>query len=182
MAPELEAVYPADRLEEALADTDFVFDVRPLTRATRSSIGAKQLGRMRGSATYVNVGRAGTVDEEALYRHLSTHPDFRVALDCWWDEDYAAGTLAQRFPWTELPNFIGTPHSAGAVPGADEVTVSNWRLRTSAGSSQARPWYLAAPARLCRSRPRGGLCCRSRRRKSGKSLRFRWALPIRPDG
>ncbi|MGA8663730.1 MAG: NAD(P)-dependent oxidoreductase [Thermoplasmata archaeon] len=143
MAPELEAVYPADRLEEALADADFVFDVRPLTRATRSSIGAKQLGRMRGSATYVNVGRAGTVDEEALYRHLSTHPDFRVALDCWWDEDYAAGTLAQRFPWTELPNFIGTPHSAGAVPGADEyslkLAVENVR-RFFAGQT---PWYLA---------------------------------------
>jgi len=143
MAPELDAVYPAHRLEEALADADVVFDVRPLTRATRASIGADQLARMRLTAIYVNVGRAGTVDEAALFQHLSAHPTFRVALDVWWDEDYQAGTLGQRFPWTHLPNFVGTPHSAGAVPGAEEyslrMAVENVR-RFFAGET---PRYLA---------------------------------------
>jgi len=123
MAPELEAVYPADRLDEALAVADVVFDVRPLTRSTRGSIGADQLGRMRPAAIYVNVGRAATVDESALFQHLSTHPTFRAALDVWWTEDYAAGVLEQKFSWTQLPNFFGTPHSAAAVPGADEYSL-----------------------------------------------------------
>jgi phosphoglycerate dehydrogenase-like enzyme len=125
MGPEVEAVYPAYRLDEALADADLVFDVRPLTRETRGSLGTDQFARMRPDAVYINVGRAGTVDEEALYRHLREHPGFRAALDVWWSEDYVQGTLGQRFPWTELPNFLGSPHSAGAVPGAEEYSLRN---------------------------------------------------------
>lgn len=123
MAPGLAGAFPADRIDEALAEADLVFDVRPLTRATRGSIGAPQFARFRTHAIYVNVGRAGTVDEEALYRHLSSHPSFRAAMDPWWSEDFAAGRLGQRFPWTELPNFVGTPHCASDVPGAEEFTL-----------------------------------------------------------
>jgi phosphoglycerate dehydrogenase-like enzyme len=123
MGPGVEAVYPADRLDEALGEADLVFDVRPLTRSTRGSLGAAQLENMRPDAVYVNVGRAGTVDEAALFHHLETHPGFRAALDVWWSEDFAQGTVDLRFPWTQLPNFLGTPHSAGAVPGADEYSL-----------------------------------------------------------
>jgi phosphoglycerate dehydrogenase-like enzyme len=132
MAPNLEAAYPADRLNDALAEADLVIDVRPLTRSTAGSIGAAQFACMRPEAIYVNVGRAGTVDEGALYEHLATHPTFRAGLDVWWAEDYGAGTVGQRFPWTELPNFLGTPHSAAAVPAAERyglrLAVENLRL------------------------------------------------------
>ncbi|MGP8072990.1 MAG: NAD(P)-dependent oxidoreductase [Thermoplasmata archaeon] len=143
MAPGVDAMYPADRLEEALSEADVVFDVRPLTRATRGSIGADQLARMRPGAIYVNVGRAGTVDEEALYQHVSTHPTFRVALDCWWNEDYVKGTLEQRFPWTRLPNFLGTPHSAGAVPGAEEYSLRTALENVRRFFAGETPRYLA---------------------------------------
>jgi phosphoglycerate dehydrogenase-like enzyme len=113
MAPDCEAMYPAERLDEALGAADLVFDARPLTRATRGSIGPGQLVRMRPTAIYVNVGRAGTVDEEALYRHLVAHPEFRAAMDPWWHENFADGTFERRFPFGELPNFVGMPHSAG---------------------------------------------------------------------
>jgi phosphoglycerate dehydrogenase-like enzyme len=123
MAAELDAAYPADKLEEALAEADLVFDVRPLTRATKGSLGAGQLNRMRPDAVYVNVGRAGTVDEAALFDHLKTHPGFRAAMDVWWSEDYVAGTLETRFPWRDLPNFLGSPHSASSYPGAEEFAL-----------------------------------------------------------
>ncbi len=123
MAAELDAVYPADQMDEALAAADFVFEARPLTRETQGSLGAPQLARMRPDAVFINVGRAGTVDEAALFHHLETHPKFRAALDVWWSEDYVGGTLGLRFPWADLPNFLGTPHSASAYPGAEEYSL-----------------------------------------------------------
>ncbi len=145
MAPGLEAAYPADRLEEALGLADLVFDVRPLTRATRASLGAAQLARMREEAVYINVGRAGTVDEAALYHHLQTHPAFRAALDVWWSEDFARGTFGLKFPWSELPNFLGTPHCASAVPGAEE-----YGLRTAV--ENLRRFFAGEPHRFVADR------------------------------
>jgi phosphoglycerate dehydrogenase-like enzyme len=118
MAPGVSAMVPADRLDEALGQADIVFEARPLTRATRGSLGAAQFARMRTGALFVNVGRAGTVVEEALYRHLKEHPEFRAAIDVWWDEDFGEGHLARRFAWSELPNLTSSPHVSGAVPEA----------------------------------------------------------------
>ena len=112
-------MYPADRLTEVLGRGDFVFEARPLTKRTVGTIGKKELEAMRPEAVFVNVGRAATVDEEALYRHLQGHPSFRAALDVWWNEDYLRGKLLSRFPFTDLPNFVGTPHSAGVAPGTE---------------------------------------------------------------
>lgn len=120
MAPDCVGMYPADRLEEAVALGDLVFDARPLTRQTRGSIGRAALAGMRPTAIYVNVGRAATADEEALYRHLEAHPEFRAAIDPWWDEDFQEGTFRSRFPFWDLPNFVGTPHSAGYGPATTE--------------------------------------------------------------
>jgi phosphoglycerate dehydrogenase-like enzyme len=120
MAPGCVAMYPADRLNEALEGADLVFDARPLTRATRGSIGAKELERMRPEAIYVNIGRAATVDEAALFRHLENHPGFRAGIDPWWHEHFATATFDGPFPFWKLSNFVGTPHSAGLVPGTEE--------------------------------------------------------------
>jgi phosphoglycerate dehydrogenase-like enzyme len=131
MAPGCAGMFPADRLREAVKEGDFVFDTRPLTRSTEGSINEPVLAAMRSDAVFVNVGRAGTVNEEALYRHLAGHPEFRAALDVWWNEDYARGRLENRFPFADLPNFVGTPHCAGFGPGVDtyvlERAVANLR-------------------------------------------------------
>jgi D-3-phosphoglycerate dehydrogenase len=119
MAPGCVGMFPADRLVEAVAEGDFVFDARPLTRRTAGTIDASVLASMKATAVFVNVGRAGTVQEEALYRHLAAHPDFRAALDVWWHEDFAGGRLEHRFPFPSLPNLLGTPHSAGFGPGVE---------------------------------------------------------------
>jgi len=114
-----EEMFPADRLREALSLGDFVFEVRPLTRRTARTIGRAELEAMRPAAIFVNVGRAGTVDEEALFHHLQSHPDFRAGLDVWWNEDYTGGTLLGKFPFMSLPNVVGSPHSAGVAPGEE---------------------------------------------------------------
>jgi phosphoglycerate dehydrogenase-like enzyme len=119
MAPDCEAMFPADRLIDAVKEGDYVFDARPLTRSTQGTIDESVLASMKPTAVFINVGRAGTVREEALYRHLVSHPEFRAALDVWWHEDFARGELENRFPFGELPNFVGTPHCAGFGPGVE---------------------------------------------------------------
>lgn len=119
-APGCEQMFPADRLFEAVAGADLVFDARPLTHRTRGTIDSGILERMRPKAMYVNIGRAGTVDEEAVFRHLERHPEFRVGLDPWWGENPADDRFVSRFPFATLPNFVGTPHTAGLSPGTPE--------------------------------------------------------------
>jgi phosphoglycerate dehydrogenase-like enzyme len=143
MRPGVVAMFPADRLEEALEEADVIFDVRPLTRASRGSLGPVQFGRMRPEAIYVNVGRAGTVQEEALYRHLSDHPNFRAAMDVWWEEGFADGRLPHRFPWTDLPNFTGTPHSAAGAPEAREYALDRALANLARFFRGEAPLYLA---------------------------------------
>jgi phosphoglycerate dehydrogenase-like enzyme len=127
--PELARMHPAPRLLDALASADVVIDCRPLTDSTRGTIDAPALDRMRPTAIYVNIGRAGTVDEAALFDHLSKHSEFRAALDVWWDEDFENGALRSRFPFATLPNFLGSPHVAGvgaqARVRAIEMAVEN---------------------------------------------------------
>jgi len=114
--PGLERTWPADRLAEAVTGVGYVFDARPLTRATRGSLDAPTFAAMREDATFVNVGRGGTVDEDALYRHLEARPRFRAGIDVWWQEDFAGYQLRLRHPFARLPNFVGSPHWAGYAP------------------------------------------------------------------
>ena len=122
-APGVVRMYRAEELRAALREGDFVFEVRPLTARTRGSISTAEFAAMRPAAVFVNVGRAATVDPEALYRHLVDHPEFRAAIDVWWEENYREGRLTSSHPFATLPNFLGTPHSAGFAPGAEARAV-----------------------------------------------------------
>ena len=118
--PLVQKMFPAASLGEAVRGADLIVDCRPLTLTTRGTIDEALLRSMKLKAIYVNVGRAATVDEEALFRHLSTHPEFRAGMDVWWEEDHVRDRIHHRFPFAELPNFLGSPHNAaeGADTGA----------------------------------------------------------------
>lgn len=117
MAPGVERMLPARELRTAIALGDFVFDARPLTRSTRATIGTAELDAMKPGAILILVGRARTVDEEALYRHLVAHPEFRAGIDVWWHEEFETRVVTNRFPFASLPNVVATPHAAGFGPG-----------------------------------------------------------------
>ena len=142
MAAGCEAMFPADQIRSAVAEGDLVFDARPLTRRTAGTVDRSVLDAMRPDAIFVNVGRAATVDEEALYHHLVEHPDFRAALDVWWHEDFAAGRVEQKFPFGSLPNFVGTPHSAGFGPGVERYVLERAVANLSRFFSGAEPRYI----------------------------------------
>ncbi len=123
MAPGVARMYPADRLREALAGAEFVFEARPLTRTTARSIARAELEAMSPTGVFVNVGRAGTVDEAELFAHLQSHPEFRAALDVWWGERFDDARLEEPFPFAALPNLLGSPHCAAAGPGVESYAL-----------------------------------------------------------
>ena len=104
-------------LEHVLRAADVVVVTLPLTGATRGLIGSRELGWMRPDATLVNVARGSIFDEEALYRRLLKYPGFSAGGDVWWDEPFLDDRRRVGHPFLELPNFLGSPHNSGIVPG-----------------------------------------------------------------
>jgi phosphoglycerate dehydrogenase-like enzyme len=141
--PGAERMFPADQLVAALQASDIVIDCRPLTRTTRGSIGRLELEAMKPTALLVNVGRGATVDEAALFEHLRNHPTFRAGFEAWWTEDFETGTLTTHFPFAELPNFVGTPHSAANGPEDFRYALDRALENLARFFRGERPWYIA---------------------------------------
>ncbi|MBW2443019.1 MAG: hydroxyacid dehydrogenase [Deltaproteobacteria bacterium] len=105
-------------LREVLPQSDVVVVTTPLNRETRDLIGREELGWMKADAILINVGRGAIINQQALYEHLKTHPNFRAGIDTWWSEPADRGRLKLDFPFFELPNITGSTHCADYIPGA----------------------------------------------------------------
>jgi phosphoglycerate dehydrogenase-like enzyme len=83
-------------------------------------IDVRRLGLMKPTGFLINIGRAGIIDEGALYTALKENRIGGAAIDVWWrypttDEPDRRGS---RLPLHELPNVIMTPHCSSATDGA----------------------------------------------------------------
>lgn len=107
--PGAERVLTGDEWHDAVADADVVVSTLPLTPATRGSFTADDVGRLRPDAWFVNVGRGGTVDEEALLDAVAAGRIGGAALDTWLTEPLPADHRA----W-DLENVIVSPHRSGS--------------------------------------------------------------------
>ncbi|MCM3657254.1 D-2-hydroxyacid dehydrogenase [Agromyces mediolanus] len=104
-------LFPIDRLDEVLAQSDFLVVVVPLTEETRGLIGERELGLLPEGAYVVNIARGGIVDEAALLAGLRSGRIAGVALDVFDEEPLGADSL-----WWSEPGALITPHVAGLAP------------------------------------------------------------------
>ncbi|MCB0046874.1 MAG: D-2-hydroxyacid dehydrogenase [Caldilineaceae bacterium] len=107
----VDAMYGQDALLELLPQADFVVLTVPLTHETNYMIGKAELQVMKRSAYIVNVGRGGTIDEEALITALEKGWIAGAGLDVTEVEP-----LRQDSPLWQMDNVIITAHYAGATP------------------------------------------------------------------
>jgi len=104
-----------ESLPRLVPDADVVVDLLPLTPATRKFADADFFSRMKAGAIFVNAGRGGTVDTEALLEAVRSGR-IRAALDVTEPEPLPAD-----HPLWKEPNVLITPHIAG--------TVARWERR-----------------------------------------------------
>ncbi|MGZ4148443.1 MAG: D-2-hydroxyacid dehydrogenase [Actinomycetota bacterium] len=108
----------ADELHAALAEADHVLDALPLTRETRGTFDRAAFASLKPGATFLNVGRGATVDEQALIQALRDGRVGAAALDVFEEEPLPADSPL----WT-LPNVIVSPHVCGDVEGWEREVV-----------------------------------------------------------
>ncbi len=107
-----------ERLDDVLAQADYLAVTLPLSQATRGLIDARRLTLMKPTAYVVNVARAEIFDEAALYDALASGALAGAALDVWYRYPTEPGLLmpATR-PFQALTNVIMTPHVSGWTEG-----------------------------------------------------------------
>jgi len=106
--PEVAELWKADRLDDMLAQADFVAVCAPETPETRSLFNASKFARMKPSAFFINVGRGRVVQLDPLVDALRRKQIAGAALDVFEQEP-----LPSDHPLWAMNNVIITPHSAG---------------------------------------------------------------------
>lgn len=94
-------------LEEVIAQSAYVVMSAPLTPSTHRMMSRERIAAMRPEAVFINVGRGGTVDEEALVDALRNHRIRGAALDV-----FDAEPLPPEHPLWQLDNVLLSPHTA----------------------------------------------------------------------
>jgi len=105
-------------MKKVLQAADVIVVTTPLTRETRNLLGKKELAWMKPDAILINVGRGDVINQQALYAHLKSNPEFRAGIDTWWSEPAGHEEFTLEYPFCKLPNLIGSPHNADHVPGS----------------------------------------------------------------
>jgi phosphoglycerate dehydrogenase-like enzyme len=129
-----DGIHGADELPDLLGEADVVVNLLPLTDQTRGSFGARELDAMQPGALYVNAGRGGTTDTDALVAALQAE-HIRAALDVVEPEPLPAD-----HPLWTAPGVMISPHSAGDTPASHRAAwaLAGEQLRRYAAGEELR--------------------------------------------
>ena len=103
--PDVDRMVPIAALDTVLAEADFVILATPLTPETRNLIDRRRIALMKPGAGFFNIGRAGSVDHEALVVALRSGALSGAILDV-----YDPEPLLEASPLWHADNVILTPH------------------------------------------------------------------------
>ncbi|NKB71419.1 MAG: hydroxyacid dehydrogenase [Candidatus Latescibacteria bacterium] len=109
-----------DRLEDVLAQADFISLHTPLTAQTRHLIDADALGHCKSTAYLINTARGGIVDPQALAQALDNGRLAGAGIDVFAEEPPPAD-----YPLFNRPNVLLTPHIAGVTHKALEKVATD---------------------------------------------------------
>lgn len=109
-SPHVDQVQGLDKLDDLLAESDFVVVLVPYTGQTKNMIGAAQLAKMKPTALLVPMSRGGIVDQDALIAALKSGQIAGAAMDVFTVEPLPADSEL----WT-LPNVLVAAHIAGGT-------------------------------------------------------------------
>ncbi len=105
--PDVDTIGGVDLLDKILTESDFVSLHCPLNDETRNMIGYDQLCKMKETAYFINIARAGLVDKEGIIQALKEKKIAGAGLDVFWEEP-----LPLDDELLTLNNAILTPHVA----------------------------------------------------------------------
>lgn len=101
-------------LDDLLRTADFITVHTPLTKETAHLLSDEAFEKMKPGVRLVNAARGGIVDEQALYRALTSGKVAGAALDVFEQEPTTAS------PLFELKNVIVTPHLGASTYEAQD--------------------------------------------------------------
>jgi len=113
--PDITTMYGPERLHECLPEADFVVLTVPLTDETRGIIGEEEFRLMKPSAHIINIGRGGTIQQDAMIRALQEGWIAGAGLDVTDPEP-----LPESSPLWSMENVIITAHYSGRTPNYTE--------------------------------------------------------------
>jgi phosphoglycerate dehydrogenase-like enzyme len=103
--PDVDRMVLPGALDSVLPAADFVVLAAPLTPETRNLLDQRRIGLMRRGAGFLNIGRAGSVDHQALVEALRSGALSGAILDV-----YDPEPLPLSSPLWHADNLVLTPH------------------------------------------------------------------------
>lgn len=101
-------------LDELMKQSDVVTLHTPFSKATKNLIDARRLGLLKPGALFINCGRGGLVDEDALLAALEAGKIAGAGLDVYENEP------TDRHALTAHPRVVATPHIGAQTREAQE--------------------------------------------------------------
>lgn len=105
--------------DQLLKEADFVVSLLPLTKETENKFDEIAFSKMRSSSIFINVSRGGVVDEDALYKALSSGTIRAAGLDVFKNEP-----IDETHPFMKLDNVVLLPHIGSASIATRENMLS----------------------------------------------------------
>jgi phosphoglycerate dehydrogenase-like enzyme len=103
--PAVDRMVAITALDAMLPEADFVVNAAPLTPETRNLLDRRRIGLMKRGTGFLNIGRAGSVDHDALVEALRTGALSGAIIDVHDPEPLPASS-----PLWHADNLVLTPH------------------------------------------------------------------------